>query len=119
MRITHLNPPSSWCPSFALLSLWSLKYQRTRDRGCLEEGQNPRSSGRGSERSMGSCVARPCPSPSWVSASESANGSKHPGPEAPAQGRPWNLLVLSPPLLWALCPHWLPLLAGLWALAVS
>lgn len=63
---------------------------------------------------MGSCVAQPCPSPFWVSASESANGSKRPGLEAPLQGRPWNLSVLSPPLLWALRPHWLPLLAGLW-----
>lgn len=47
LGVTHLDPPPSWSPSLALLSLWSLKNQGAHDEGFLEEVQNTRRSGRG------------------------------------------------------------------------
>lgn len=45
LQVTHLDPPASWHPGLALLSLWSLKNQEAHDRGY--PGRNTRSCRRG------------------------------------------------------------------------
>ena len=100
LQATHLDPPPSWCPSLALLSLWSLKNQGAHDGGFLEEVQNPR----GSRREI----------PLWLSPAPLLRHLHLPmGPGTPTwkprvKASLGTCQVWSLTLLWALGPHWEP-----------
>ena len=100
LRATHLDPPPSWRPSLALLSLWSLKNQGAHDGRFLEEAQNPRGSGREIPLWLG-----PAPLPRHL---HLPMGPGTPTRKPRVKASLGTCQVWSLTLLWALALHWEP-----------
>lgn len=119
LRVTHLDPPPSWHPGLALLSLWSLKNQEAHDTGHWEEEHWELQKGVIELIGGRPCVAGPCPSTFGDSASQSASGPEHPGLEGQGQCWLWNLTVSPLTLLPRAGPSPAPLPQRLWGLGSS